>query len=84
MQEFCKALPEDRRLTGNEDALETLMSKETTLRIYIEPSTGAKLTYGNALGCLANYVSALQGISDEPLHPVSSRKWRLSILVVLC
>ena len=76
MQEFCQALPEDRRLTGNEDALETLLSAEKNLRVYTEPTTGAKLTYGNSLAYLANFVSAIPNETDEPMHPtytVSSR-----------
>lgn len=51
MQRFCQALPEDRRLQGDEDNLEVLMEREKTLRVYTEPLTGAKLTYGNALVC---------------------------------
>ena len=69
MRRFCQALPEDRRLTGNEDDLEVLMEKEKVMRVYIEPSTKAKLTYGNALAYLANFVSAIPtGVADE-MHP---------------
>ena len=76
MRAFCQSLPEDRRLVGNEDTLEELMSKEKNLPVYIEPSTGAKLTFSNALGLLANFVSVGIEEADEPLHPtyiVSSR-----------
>ena len=49
MRRLCEKLPEDRRLLGNEDSLEALMSKEKGLRVYTDPVTGAKLTYGNAM-----------------------------------
>ncbi|KAK3110193.1 Dicer-like protein 1, partial [Teratosphaeriaceae sp. CCFEE 6253] len=68
MRRFCQRLPEDRRLEGNEDHLEGLMAKEKALRVYIEPSTGAKLTYGNALVVLANFVSAIPTETNENLH----------------
>lgn len=65
MRRFCQTLPEDRRLVGNEDALEVMMAKEKVMRTYTEPSTGAKLTYGNALAYLANFVSAIPSEGDE-------------------
>ncbi|KAK0259642.1 Dicer-like protein 1 [Friedmanniomyces endolithicus] len=69
MRRFCEKLPEDRKLEGNEDHLENLMAKEKVLRVYTEPSTGAKLTYGNALVYLANFVSAIPTETNENLHP---------------
>jgi len=69
MRRFCKELPEDRRLTANEDNLENLLAKEKMLRVYTEPSTGAKLTYGNALVYLANFVSAIPTETEETMHP---------------
>ncbi|KAK3649185.1 Dicer-like protein 1 [Elasticomyces elasticus] len=69
MRRFCERLPEDRKLEGNKDDLEGLMAKEKVLRVYTEPSTGAKLTYGNALAYLANFVSAIPTESNENLHP---------------
>lgn len=69
MRRFCEAMPEDRRLTANEDHLEELMAKEKLLRVYTEPSTGAKLTYGNALAYLANFVSAIPSEGDEAMYP---------------
>ena len=69
MRRFCLALPEDRRLEGNEDQLEELMAKEKVMRVYTEPSTGAKLTYGNALACLAHFVSAIPTETEEGMHP---------------
>nr|XP_023907881.1 dicer-like protein 1 [Quercus suber]POF16313.1 dicer-like protein 1 [Quercus suber] len=77
MREFCRALPSDRRLTGHEEELEQILAKETNRRVYIDPITGAKLTYGNALSILANFVSAIPvGREDDALHPtymISSR-----------
>lgn len=70
MRRFCQALPEDRRLSGNEDSLEELLTKEKNMRVYVENSTGAKLTYGNSLAYLANFVSAIPTPSEEePMHP---------------
>lgn len=69
MRSFCNLLPEDRKLQGTDDSVEQLLEKEKNLRVYIEPSTGAKLNYGNCLGILANFVSAVPTESDEPQHP---------------
>ncbi|RMY01225.1 hypothetical protein D0868_08600, partial [Hortaea werneckii] len=70
MRKFCQALPENRRLTANEDHLEELLASEQNLRVYNESSSGAKLTYGNALVCLANFVSAVPNDTEETMHPV--------------
>ena len=75
MRKFCKALPEDRRLLGNEDTLETLLAKEKGVRVYVEPSTGAKLTYGNALVYLANFVSTLQQVMTDDYKRTSASKY---------
>lgn len=69
MREFCKTLPEDRRLLGTEDLLEGILAKELNMRVYVEPATGAKLTYGNSLAYLANFVSAIPKDAEEDLHP---------------
>lgn len=69
MRQFCDSLPEDRKLHGNQDGLEVLLEKEKNIRTYTEKSTGAKLTYGNALNILATFVSAIPTDSDEPMHP---------------
>ncbi|KAI7256511.1 dicer-like protein 1, partial [Hortaea werneckii] len=70
MRKFCQTLPENRRLTANEDHLEELLANEQNLRVYNEPSSGAKLTYGNALVYLANFVSAIPNDTEETIHPV--------------
>jgi endoribonuclease Dicer len=71
MKSLCQRLPEDRRINGNQGTLDALMAKEKSLKVYVEPSTGAKLNYGNALVCLANFCSAIPTESDaaEPQHP---------------
>ena len=69
MKNFCQALPEDRCITGNEDALDTIMDKEKGLKVYVDKTTGAKLTYGNALVTLANFVAAIPTDNDEPQYP---------------
>ncbi|KAI7565983.1 dicer-like protein 1, partial [Hortaea werneckii] len=70
MRKFCQTLPEDRRLTANEDHLEGMLANEQNLRVYNEPLSGAKLTYGNALVYLANFVSAIPNDTEETMHPV--------------
>lgn len=69
MKNFCQSLPQDRRVMGNHDALDLIMKTEKAQKVYKEPSTGAKLTFHNALIILANFVSAVPTDSDEPQHP---------------
>ena len=69
MKRFCQALPEDRCITGNEDALDTIMDKDKGLKVFVDKITGARLTYGNALVILANFVTAIPTDSDEPQYP---------------
>jgi len=71
MKSLCQKLPEDRRISGNQETLDALMAKEKSLKVYVEPSTGAKLNYGNALVYLANFCSAIPTDADaaEPQHP---------------
>jgi endoribonuclease Dicer len=86
MRHFCEALPEDRRLDSKEETLEAMMAKEKALPVYVEKSTGSKLTYGNARGRLANFVSAVPTDSDEPQHPtyvVSARGGKFVAEVIL-
>ncbi|KAG8627840.1 hypothetical protein KVT40_003713 [Elsinoe batatas] len=68
MRSFCARLPEDRRLTGNEDLLtpEILYHGENFHNI---ASSGAKLTPSNAVVFLAHFVSTLPNSGDEPLRP---------------
>lgn len=59
MRNFCEALPADRLLQGNDADLDATLSKEKKMRKYIEPSTGAVLTYGSSLVVLAHFVGCL-------------------------
>lgn len=68
MKHFCKSLPEDRRILGNQDALDWIMSKEKSFKVY-KLASGATLTFDNALRILATFVSAVPTDSDEPQHP---------------
>ncbi|OQO09415.1 hypothetical protein B0A48_04813 [Cryoendolithus antarcticus] len=69
MRNFCETLPEDRQLVGNEDLNQALLAREEIMQSWTEQTTGAKLTYGNALVYLANFVSCMPTDSDEPQHP---------------
>ena len=59
MQEFCEALPADRLLQGDDCRLETALAKEKLHRKYVDPETGATLTYASALVVLAHFVGCL-------------------------
>ena len=59
MREFCKKLPADRLLEGNDSNFESALAKEKHMRRYTEPETGATLTYASSLVVLAHYVSCL-------------------------
>lgn len=82
MQAFCKSLPEDRILHGDDYDLDDILRKDGGKRIYILGSTGAKLTYEHAINILTRYASSLVRItpygfiSDNGLHkePKSNTK----------
>lgn len=69
LRRFCEALPEDRKLTGNDLDMEYFLRKEKGQRKYTVPETGATLTYSSALGCLANFTARLPTLSADPLVP---------------
>lgn len=58
LKRFCSALPEDRKLTGNDFDMDHFLSKEKTHRVY-KTSTGAKLNYKMSLMVLANFIDSL-------------------------
>ena len=62
MRNFCEALPADRLLQGNEYELETELAKEKSHRKYIDPESGATLTYASSLVVLAHFVGCLVSI----------------------
>lgn len=59
MRQFCEALPADRLLQGDNYDMEAALGKERHMRKYIDPSTGATLTYGSSLVILAHFLSCL-------------------------
>lgn len=59
MQAFCKSLPKDRILHGDECDLVDILRKDEGKRTYIMGSTGAKLTYEHAITILTRYASSL-------------------------
>jgi endoribonuclease Dicer len=69
MRSLCHALPQDRYMMGNEDALDAITGNEKVLPVYIDKTTESKLTYGNALVTLANFVTAIPTDSDELQYP---------------
>ncbi|EEA28280.1 Dicer-like protein 1 [Talaromyces marneffei ATCC 18224] len=70
MRRFCEALPEDRLLGNNNDALSAILEKDSRKRQYKIESTGATLTYHSAIMVLARYASSLQYENNETgSHP---------------
>lgn len=61
MRQFCEALPADRLLQGEDFDLEAALLKEKLYRKYVEPTTGATLTYATSLVVLAHFVGCLVG-----------------------
>ena len=65
MRKFCEALPADRLLQGNDCNLEMALEKEKSHRKYVDPDTGATLTYASSLVVLAHFVSCLVSASTS-------------------
>lgn len=59
MRQFCEALPKDRLLQGEDYDLDSTLLKERLNRKYVEPGTGATLTYASSLVVLAHFVGCL-------------------------
>ena len=59
LEKFCAALPESRKLMGNDFDMDYFLAKERSHRVYTVPQTGAKLTYKMSLMVLANFVDSL-------------------------
>jgi endoribonuclease Dicer len=59
MRQFCEALPADRLLQGDNCSMETALGNELHMRKYIDPETGATLTYGSSLVVLAHFLGCL-------------------------
>ncbi|KAK9240273.1 hypothetical protein V1525DRAFT_395503 [Lipomyces kononenkoae] len=58
MRDFCEQLPQDRILDGLDDQPMVSSANDDGL-LYVEPSSGARISSGSSLMVLANYVSAL-------------------------
>ncbi|KAI8964352.1 hypothetical protein F5Y11DRAFT_316025 [Daldinia sp. FL1419] len=69
LRRFYSTLSEDRLLTGNDYKIDYFLSQERSHRVYIVPSTGAKLTYKSSLTILANFVSTLPRPLDTVYTP---------------
>lgn len=63
MRKFCQSLPADRLLNSWEP--ENLILEDGSDRTYIEPESGAKLTYTSAMQIVGHYVGSL--VSDGTL-----------------
>ena len=63
MKKFCEALPADRLLQGNDCNLEAALIKEKSHRKYVDPESGATLTYASSLVVLAHFVGCLVSTS---------------------
>ncbi|KJR82385.1 endoribonuclease Dicer [Sporothrix schenckii 1099-18] len=69
MRDFCNALPENRKLEGNDIDMDYFLRDETDQQVYVVPSTQAKLTYRSSLVILAQYVSTLPEPSEGVPKP---------------
>ncbi|KAI9742680.1 MAG: Dicer-like protein 1 [Claussenomyces sp. TS43310] len=70
LREFCKSLPADRLLAGNDYDMDYFLAKERKHRIHTEPETGAKLNYRLSLMVLANFVASLpKSVEYSELQP---------------
>jgi endoribonuclease Dicer len=70
MTNFCKLLPEDRKLFGREENLEEIVQGQAKKRIYTIATTGAKLTYPHARDVLERFASSL--VRKTSIYRVSS------------
>ncbi len=59
LRKFCEALPEDRKLTGNNFNMDYFLRNEKGQRQYTVPETGARINYKQSLICVAAFVASL-------------------------
>ncbi|KAL8931051.1 MAG: hypothetical protein Q9208_000153 [Pyrenodesmia sp. 3 TL-2023] len=83
MRLFCESLPADRLLQGNGHNLDATLDKEKNLRVFVDPTSGAKLTYASSLVILAHFVSCLPEASSPPNYMVSVEHGQYTCEVVL-
>ena len=77
MRKFCEALPADRLLQGDDYRLETALVKEKSHRKYVDPETGATLTYASSLVVLAHFVGCLVSALRSSKAPPSNTHSRI-------
>ncbi|TGO53403.1 hypothetical protein BCON_0124g00210 [Botryotinia convoluta] len=65
---FASALPEDRKLTGNNFNMDYFLKKERSHRIYPVPNSDAKLTYRMSLTVLSAFVDSLPRAPESVLR----------------
>ncbi len=68
LRAFCSALPDDRKLMGNDFSMDQALAKEADQKRYIHPDTRAMLTYRSSLVILANFVGSLPHGSEISLQ----------------
>ncbi|KAK3903921.1 dicer-like protein 1 [Staphylotrichum tortipilum] len=69
LRKFCEAMPDDRKLTGNNFNMDYFLRKEKGQRQYTVPETGAKLNYKQSLVFLAAFVASLPHPPEVSLTP---------------
>ncbi|KAK4172843.1 hypothetical protein QBC36DRAFT_246686 [Triangularia setosa] len=69
LKKFCEAMPDTRKLTGNNFNMDYFLRKEKDQRQYTVPETGAKLNYKQSLICLANFAASLPHPPETNLTP---------------
>ena len=90
MRKFCDALPADRLLQGDDCKLGAALAKEKSHRKYIDPESGATLTYASSLVVLAHFVgclvSAAGPITAATSNPNSRTATKISVtrLHIVC
>lgn len=77
MRRFCEALPADRLLQGDNYKLETALVKEQSHRKYVDPETGATLTYASSLVVLAHFVGCLVSASRSLRSAITNSSSRI-------
>ncbi|KAI1482012.1 hypothetical protein F4774DRAFT_430201 [Daldinia eschscholtzii] len=69
LRRFYNTLSEDRIISGNDFKIDYFLSQERSHRVYVVPSTQAKLTYKSSLTILSNFVSTLPRPLDTVYTP---------------
>ncbi|KAL9026385.1 MAG: hypothetical protein Q9196_004941 [Gyalolechia fulgens] len=83
MRKFCESLPADRLLQGNDSNLDAALDKEKNLRVFVDPESGAKLTYASSLGVIAQFVSCLPDASSPPNYIMTAEHGQYTCEIIL-